>query len=128
MHTVIETPIYLGSLGMAGVSADERQGIIDLLAADPTAGDLIRETGGARKVRYARLGGGKSGGYRVITFFGGADIPVFLLDIYGKGQKASLSAADKRALAKVLPKIPAAYRAGSSMAAERMTKARSEPR
>jgi hypothetical protein len=35
------------------------------LAESPQAGDLMKETGGCRKVRIAKDGVGKSGGYRV---------------------------------------------------------------
>ena len=48
------------------------------IAANPAAGDVIEGTGGARKVWFAGKGKGKSGGYRVITFFSGTDVPVFL--------------------------------------------------
>jgi hypothetical protein len=51
----------------------------------------MKETGGCRKVRIAKDGEGKSGGYRVITWFGAGDIPVFLLSVFAKGQKANLS-------------------------------------
>lgn len=51
--------------------------------------------GGARKWRMAGRGKGKSGGYRVITFYGGVDMPVFLLDVFGKGSKSNLTDAEK---------------------------------
>jgi hypothetical protein len=44
--------------------------IVSALAAEPLAGDLIAGTGGARKVRSARTGSGKSGGYRTVHYFG----------------------------------------------------------
>jgi hypothetical protein len=34
---------------------------------------------------------GKSGGYRVITFFTGTEIPVFLLNIFAKSEKTDLT-------------------------------------
>jgi hypothetical protein len=37
----------------------------------------------------------------VITWFGGGDIPVFLLTVFAKGQKANLSAKECNALAKL---------------------------
>jgi hypothetical protein len=63
------------------------------MAANPDAGDVMPGTGGARKVRFAGRGKGKSGGYRVITFYGADDIPVFLLDVYSKDAQANLSKA-----------------------------------
>jgi hypothetical protein len=44
---------------------------------------------------------GKSSGYRIITWFGGGDIPVFLLSVFAKGQKANLSDKECNALAKL---------------------------
>lgn len=82
MQAVVETPDYLADAREAGLSDAERQAIVDYLADHPTAGDLIPGTGGARKLRLAGQSKGKSGGYRVITYFGGDDIPVFLLAVF----------------------------------------------
>ncbi len=69
------------------------------IAADPLAGELIPGTGGARKLRFARRGAGKSGGYRTVHYFAGLDVPIFLLAVYGKGEKANLTQAERNALA-----------------------------
>jgi len=111
VHTVVETPAYLASAKDEGVDDDERAEIVRFLSSDPTAGDLIVGTGGARKVRFAGRGHGKSGGYRVVTFFAGDDIPVFLLDIYGKGNRANLTKAERNELRAVLSELPKAWRA-----------------
>ncbi|MDO5705554.1 MAG: type II toxin-antitoxin system RelE/ParE family toxin [Paracoccus sp. (in: a-proteobacteria)] len=110
MQTVIETPNYLSDTKAAGLSADEAAAIVEAIAADPEAGDLMAGTGGARKLRHAREGQGKSGGFRTIHYFGGGDVPVFLLAVYGKNQKGNLSKAERNQLAAILPKIAAAYR------------------
>lgn len=110
MHTVIETPAFLASAKDEHVSDAERKSIVDFLARNPDAGDIIVGTGGARKVRVAKQGGGKSGGYRVITFFAADDIPVFLFDIYSKSNQANLSASDKNELRKILTALPSAWR------------------
>jgi len=65
VHTVVETPTYL-AIANKLFSEDERADIVALVAADPECGDLIRGTGGFRKVRVARKGMGKSGGARVV--------------------------------------------------------------
>lgn len=49
-------------------------------------------------MRVAGRGKGKSGGYRVITFFSGENIPVFLIDMYSKGVKDDLSQKERNAL------------------------------
>ncbi len=81
-----------------------------MIATEPLNGDLVAGTGGARKLRHAAHGKGKSGGYRTIHYFGGENIPVFLLAIYGKNQKSALSMAEKNELARLLPVIGKAYR------------------
>lgn len=61
MHSVIETNAYLAAAKDAGMSADEQQAVVDLIAANPEAGDIMPGCGGARKLRVARPGSGKSG-------------------------------------------------------------------
>jgi hypothetical protein len=110
MHTVIETKFYEGSAKVAGISEEERQEICRYLAENPKAGDLIQGTGGARKVRFRSPGSGKSGGYRVITYYAAADVPVFLLDVYAKGEKVTLTDAERNELKKWLSTIATDYR------------------
>jgi hypothetical protein len=62
MHTVIETPEYLRDARAAGLTDSERLVIVDYIARHPDTGDIIPGTGGARKVRFAGRGKGKSGG------------------------------------------------------------------
>ena len=109
MQTVIETPAYLASAKEEGVTNQEREEIVSFLATNPDAGDLMAGTGGARKVRVAGRGKGKSGGYRVITFYHDPSMPVFLLDIYGKDSQSNLSQAERNELKKVLTDLPRAW-------------------
>ena len=62
---VVETPTCL-TIANKLFSEEERADIVALVAADPECGDLIRGTGGFRKVRVARQGMGKRGGARVV--------------------------------------------------------------
>lgn len=68
------------------------------LAENPTAGDVIKETGGLRKVRWASGGKGKRGGVRVIYYYKLSESQIRLLVIYKKGIKDDLSADERRAL------------------------------
>lgn len=43
--------------------------LVDYLAYNPTAGDLIQGTGGVRKLRWALQNRGKRGGARVLYYF-----------------------------------------------------------
>ena len=71
-----------------------------LVAADPECGDLIRGTGGFRKVRVARKGMGKSGGARVVYVWRSDRIPVFLITVFPKNEKENLSMAERNTLKK----------------------------
>lgn len=93
------------------MSDAERHELVLFLSKNPEAGDLIQGTGGARKVRIAFKGKGKSGGARVITYYGGDDIPLFLLDVYSKGDKINLSQAERNEMKAILGDLAEAYRA-----------------
>jgi hypothetical protein len=87
VHTVVETPAYLADVRATRLSEAEREAIVVLVANNPTAGDEIPGTGGARKLRIPGRGKGKSGGYRVIMFYSGEDVPVFPADALLKGRE-----------------------------------------
>jgi hypothetical protein len=110
MHGVVITRTFQRDADDAGLTDDEVFEIAAMIAADPLAGDLMAGTGGARKLRHAGRGKGKSGGYRTIHYFGGSDVPVFLLAIYRKGDKDNLSTAERNVLASILPKLTDTYR------------------
>lgn len=84
------------------MSAGEQQAVVDLIAANPEAGEIMPGCGGARKVRVARPGGGKSGGYRVITYFAGDNVPVFLLTVFPKNMKSNLTKAEQNDFSKAV--------------------------
>lgn len=98
MQTVIETLGFLRDAKDAGMSDDERAAAVNLVSTDPEGGDVVQGTGGVRKARLAGRGKGKSGGYRIVWYFGGGDIPVFLLNVFGKGEKANLTQGERNAL------------------------------
>lgn len=102
MQSVMELASFLASAKKAGMTDAEREAVIDHLARNPAAGVLIPGTGGARKLRWKVEGRGKSGGYRVITYWSGSRLPVFLLDVYSKGDKANLTAEQRNELKTVL--------------------------
>jgi hypothetical protein len=57
-------------------------------------------------------GKGKSGGYRVVTFYSGAWLPVFLLTVFGKGTKVDLTRAERNELRRELAGLVEDYRRG----------------
>lgn len=66
--TVVETGPYLADAERL-LTADERAQVVNMIAAEPECGDIIRGGGGVRKVRVGLEGRGKRGGARVIYFF-----------------------------------------------------------
>jgi len=61
MQTVVEMSEFLRRAKQIGLSDDERQHIIDVLASHPDLGNEIAGTGGMRKLRIATKSKGKSG-------------------------------------------------------------------
>ncbi len=64
----------------------------------------------ASGMRRGAKGKGKRGGARAITYYGGPDLPVFLLTVFAKGAQASLTKAERNELREVLGRLAAEYR------------------
>ncbi|MDP3738020.1 MAG: type II toxin-antitoxin system RelE/ParE family toxin [Hyphomonadaceae bacterium] len=95
MHAVIETHVYLRAAEREGMTEEEKVLAVDTIARDPMAGDLIVGGGGCRKIRIA----GKSGGYRIVTYYAEKDVPVFLVSVLSKGSRGNFSKAERNAMA-----------------------------
>lgn len=105
--TVVELPTFLRAAKLV-MAESERVALVDALAADPEAGVMLG--GGLRKMRFARPGAGKSGGYRVVHYYAAqSGGPVFLLMVFAKNQKASLTAAETGLLVALAEEIAATY-------------------
>jgi hypothetical protein len=92
LHAVAELPQFIRDANAAGLSDGERAAIIHMIAANPRKGDVIRGSGGLRKVRFGGRAKGKSGGYRVITAYFGAEIPVYVIAILSKRERENFTA------------------------------------
>jgi len=92
--TVIETPEFQMSVRKL-MTDEERTLLIDYLAYNPVAGDIIPGTGGVRKLRWGLEGKGKRGGARVIYFYHDTHIPLFALTVYAKSEQSDLSQSDR---------------------------------
>jgi mRNA-degrading endonuclease RelE of RelBE toxin-antitoxin system len=86
------------------LSDDRFQELQSELIGQPEKGDLIKETGGARKIRVAAKGKGKRGGVRVIYYFQVAHT-IHLLAIYPKNEKSDLSPKEKKLIADLVQAI-----------------------
>jgi hypothetical protein len=119
MHAVIETSVFLRDAARAGISETECDEIITMIARDPMAGDVIPGTGGARKLRVAGRGKGKSGGFRIITYFAAEDVPILMLAVIDKGERADLTKAEQNELRAELSGVAEDYRESVRRAVER---------
>lgn len=90
MYTIVETaefehlwPLYW--------TEKEYEAFQVYIAENPNAGDVVRGSGGVRKIRWSRQGSGKSGGVRVIYFNRMANGEIWLILIYAKSKLDSIS-------------------------------------
>jgi hypothetical protein len=90
----VETPEFLSATRKL-MNEGERALLVDYLAYNPTAGDLVPGTGGVRKLRWGLEGRGKRGGARVIYFHHNAGMPLFALTAFAKNEQADLSQQDR---------------------------------
>jgi mRNA-degrading endonuclease RelE of RelBE toxin-antitoxin system len=98
LTTITELPEYIRRADDL-FSESERKAVIDYLAEHPRAGDVMEGTSGIRKLRWGRGNKGKSGGVRVIYYYHDERIPLYLLTVFGKNERANLSKADRNSLA-----------------------------
>ena len=103
-RTAVETAIFARRAEKL-LTASEKIDLITQLATNPEAGDLIPETGGVRKLRFGIRGKGKAGGVRVIYYYLDDEVPLFAMLIYGKGEKADLTADERKTVAQIAAAI-----------------------
>ncbi len=99
MQTIVELPEFQRCVESL-LSDSEKQSLINYLAKHPQTGAIMQGTGGIRKLRWASGSKGKNGGVRVVYYHYNETVPLFLLSIFGKSEKANLSKAERNELAK----------------------------
>lgn len=104
MITVAETGAFQGKANQL-LSEEEKSDLIAYLSENPQSGVLIQNTGGIRKLRWARSGGGKSGGVRVIYYFHSEIMPLYLLTVFGKNEKANISVKEEQMLSRLVKEL-----------------------
>jgi hypothetical protein len=110
LTTVALTQGFLAQAKAEGMTDAEQAAMIQLLAANSMAGDLIVGSGGCRKVRIAKTGKGKSGGYRVVTFYAHPELPVYVFTVLSKASRENFDATEVAAMAAVAKRIKSALR------------------
>lgn len=106
--TVVETEQFLKD-AKSLMSDSARERLVLFVGANPEVGEIVPETGGVRKFRWALAGKGKRGGARVIYYYRNERLPLFLLAAYGKNEKANLSKAERNAMKRLVPILVAGY-------------------
>jgi hypothetical protein len=86
------------------MSDDQYRELQAALVTDPKAGDLIKGTGGLRKVRWKLPGGGKRGGARIIHYWVVSDDQIYMLYGYAKNEQADLTKDQIKALKQIVEK------------------------
>lgn len=91
MLTIVETEAFerLWPYYWTDQTHDE---FISFITDNPEAGNVVRGSGGMRKIRWSRSGSGKSGGVRVIYFNRKANGEIWLVLIYSKNKQDSIDA------------------------------------
>jgi hypothetical protein len=93
--TVVESPLYLDRAGRL-MSEAERGHVIDVIAANPAAGVLIKGMNGVRKMRIPLRGRGKRGGGRVVYWFHSSDYPAVLMFVFAKNEAPDLTGEERK--------------------------------
>jgi mRNA-degrading endonuclease RelE of RelBE toxin-antitoxin system len=91
MMTFIETKVFTRVVGEY-LSDDQYAALQRALFSNPALGDLVRGTGGVRKVRWGVAGRGKRGGVRVIYYARTHRGEIWMLTIYAKNVQESIPA------------------------------------
>lgn len=98
---IVETPVFTRRV-LKLLSDDDYRLLQHTLLADPEAGDLIRHSGGLRKIRWSGAGRGKRGGTRTIYYWAPAGETILMLLIYGKNEQDDLTPEQLRILKRLV--------------------------
>ena len=84
---------------------DEYAQLQQFMMENPEAGEVVRESGGVRKLRWKRKGMGKRGGLRVIYFVRYQPNEVWLLTLYAKAKQENVPAHILRQLKEAFERV-----------------------
>lgn len=89
MLTFVETKLFT-QLVQNRFTDDEYAALQNAIVASPEAGDVIRGSGGVRKLRWGLTGRGKRGGVRIIYYLRLRQGQVWMLTMYAKNEADSI--------------------------------------
>ncbi|HEY8746940.1 MAG TPA: type II toxin-antitoxin system RelE/ParE family toxin [Tepidisphaeraceae bacterium] len=100
--TFIQTPMFIAQAARLKLTDEDVQALEKLIMDYPQRGDLMRGTGGIRKIRFAPPSWhvGKSGATRACYVLFSEAAACYFVSIFAKNDKANLSAEDKTILRK----------------------------
>jgi hypothetical protein len=91
LQTFVETKLFTGLLDRY-LTDDQYAALQQALSDQPEAGDLVRGSGGVRKIRWGLDGRGKRGGIRVIYYVKTHREEIWMLTLYAKNEEQSIPA------------------------------------
>ena len=101
-RTFIEVPSFTKKWRDLGLTDDDLRDLENVLLANPKIGDVIKGTGGLRKVRISMDNRGKRGSGRVIYVDIELKETIYFINVYTKNEKDDLTEEEKRALRAVV--------------------------
>lgn len=105
VRTFFETRHFTKKWYELGFTDDDLVSLQQVLLENPKAGDVMKGTGGLRKVRFAFHGSGKSGSVRVCYIDIEGVMEIHLIDVFSKNEKDNLTMAERNAVRAVVEKI-----------------------
>jgi hypothetical protein len=93
LHDTHETAPFMARCTRLGLTEADRDDMVLQVARDPSAGVLVKGSGGLRKVRW-----GGPGGYRILVAYFDKDSSAVLMSILAKNQQANFTAAQTKLL------------------------------
>ena len=97
----VETPVFTAAL-QRHLGDDEYRRLQVALMLRPEQGPVIRGSGGLRKLRWAKAGGGKRGGLRIIYYWLPTDQAFYMLYVYSKAEQGDLTPSQTRTLGRLV--------------------------
>ena len=97
----VETPIFTKEV-QSFLKDDEYRALQTALILRPEQGEIIRGTGGLRKIRWRGKGHGKSGGYRFIYYWDKQIDIFYMLFVYLKNRQENLTPKQRKILSKLV--------------------------
>jgi len=104
----IMTPVFDRLWEELGLGDNELRVLQSQLVENPLSGDIIKETSGARKARFALSNTGKSGGLRIIYLDISHVQKLFLLLCYPKSKQDNLTPEQKKQIKKIVEALKGA--------------------